>query len=337
MKKTWVWYMALMAVLTACNGRQIHVNPSGPVGPAATNTPTPTTTAIDTSASTATPTATAIPTATLPDFNLSGAVTTLNTGTYNFNCVHLAAGAVVTINGGVTIFCQCFTLDAGATITGLGMGYISSTLCGGSGKAGPGQGLTQVYYDCQIFLAAGGGHGGLGSDDCITCPVSGLTDCVSGGTVMDDPIHPYLWGGSGGNRACNPASPVWFKSAGGGLLKLVVLDSTSNNLSPATINGMIDMTGSYGYGTASDHKGGGAGGTILVEASHLLGNGYLWAKGGGVGIGAGLGGGGIISLIAETGSFAGNVSVAGGVLPYYPGTLGNPGILSITPPPTIGY
>jgi hypothetical protein len=127
-------------------------------------------------------------------------------------------------------------------------------------------------------------------------------------------------------------------SNGGGLLKLVVYDPVSNTLQPATINGTIDMSGLNGCpNCGAMMEGGGAGGTILIEASSITGTGNLTANGGNANevYGAGCGGGGIISLIADTASFSGSVSVTAG---SWSGTvLATNGIISYTAPPSSGY
>jgi hypothetical protein len=117
---------------------------------------------------------------------------------------------------------------------------------------------------------------------------------------------------------------------GGGLFQVVVYNPTTNNLQPATINGTIDMSGSNTivFGMDMEPGGEGAGGTILVEASSLIGTGFLAAKGGqGGGVG---GGGGIISLITDSSTFTGTISVIGV-------GAGQIGIVSKTTPPSSGY
>lgn len=311
-------------------GCQKKISPIQPNDASSSVTPTPT--PMDTVVPSPTPTwtftpgptstDTATPSPTLPDFNLSsGSVTTLNTGTYQFNCVNLAANSMVTIDGGVTIFTQCFNLSAGATLYGSrkasdsmfqGAGYGSSTDC------------------CSTsHLAGGGGHGGPGEGDCFSTLQGSVTCecCVNGGAATDDPVHPTLRGGWGGytNGICTMSG----YAQGGSLLKLVVLDSTGTRLAPATIQGVIDMSGSYGIGCAYHHGGGGAGGTILLETSQLVGSGTLIANGGSTGYG-GAGGGGIISLIADVSAFNGITSVLNG------NGVAN-GVVTITAPPASGY
>ena len=286
-----IFGLLLTAAFQACTSKKTPV-PSLPVpGPAVTFTATPTVTPAL--------------------WDISSGVTTLASGEYHFGCVHIGAGAVVTIGGGVTIFTQCFTLDAGATISGVGQGD------------GPGQGL---FETCDWGLAGGGGHGGAGGKDCgLDC----VTNCGYGGSANDDPIHPTFLGSSGAGWAGY--------QGGGGLLKLVVYDPIKHKVTPALINGTIDMDGNMGSLIGGHDGGGGAGGTILIEASDISGTGVLLADGGFTGQGGG-GGGGIISLIANTGSFAGTISVKGGTVGGGPNIFpGDPGIISFTIPPVSGF
>jgi hypothetical protein len=241
----------------------------------------------------------------------------------------------VTIQGAVTVYCTCFTLDAGATITGVGMGYSGSASLNG----GPGEGQTNYMSPplSRWLLCSGGGHGGAGGTDC-----DNGGNCLTGGKANDDPVHPALMGSGGGQ---NPAGPtaiylsyggnVGTCSAGGGLLKLVVLDPVSDHLQAATLNGVIDMSGWNGCGQdAAGGDAGGAGGTILIEAASVQGNGFLKAAGGRDGQNSGSGGGGgIISLIEGTASFLGTTSVAGGL----GSQNGNAGSVTITAAPSSGY
>jgi hypothetical protein len=115
------------------------------------------------------------------------------------------------------------------------------------------------------------------------------------------------------------------------LIVIVVLDFSTNQLAPATINGTINMDGGYAYSQCYEHAGGGAGGAILLEAKTLSGSGRLTANGGGTGsCGHGYGGGGIISLITDASGFTGTSFVNDG-------NGGANGIVTITAPPTSGY
>jgi hypothetical protein len=269
------------------------------------------------------------------DFTLSGGVTTLATGLYSFDCVNITNNAVVSIGGGVTIVCKCFNLDAGCTITGVGRGY-SYSGCIGNPIGGD-----------LICLASGGGHGGAGGSDCwdgsylyhpIPIPV-----CYPGRPAHDDPVHPSMMG-EGGITALIQIDTNPFFASGGGLLKILVYNSTDGSLKPATINGTIDMSGTNGnmYSTPLTHSSGGAGGTIFIEAASVDGVGALRADGGRssgtYGLGGG-GGGGIISLIENRTSFDGSTFVigGGGSTLSGPDSNGHPGIITFTAAPATGY
>ena len=232
-------------------------------------------------------------------------VTTLMGGLYYFDCVHIGANCTVSIAGGVTIFTTCFNLDAGATITGVGAGFLP-------GK-GPDPG---VVKGVSRIVVGGGGHGGAGGTEC-----GDDGECAGGGAANDDPVHPSLMGSGGVETQRGNCV------AGGGLLKVVVIAPVSNRLVPATINGTIDMSGSRPCPLTD--AGGGAGGTILIETSELQGTGILRADGGNGSYGSG-GGGGIISLIENRSTFGGTLSVIGG-------NSGNPGIVTFSPAPVSGY
>jgi hypothetical protein len=111
-------------------------------------------------------------------------------------------------------------------------------------------------------------------------------------------------------------------------LWVIVYDPDTNALAPATVNGTIDMSGNDGIGQPFWHCGGGAGGTILIEASTIDGTGTLRANGGD-GLGGGDGGGGIISLIENQTAYNGILSVSS--------ISGSPGIITFTAPPASGY
>jgi hypothetical protein len=241
----------------------------------------------------------------------------------------------VSICGGVTIFTKCFTLDAGATITGVGYGFSQFDF------AQPGKGLaTQIMCTSSgsgtmfINFGTGGGHGGSGGGVCpATAAGCTLFYCAPGGTNNDDPVHPSLCGSSGGYAGNYDFYPCM---RGGALLWVVVYDPISDVLGPATIDGTIDMSGGYSCGGSFYHNGAGAGGTILLEASEIDGTGLLRADGGqATSNGGGGGGGGIISLIENDTSFLGTISVAGGA--GGSGFDGSPGIVTFTAAPASGY
>jgi hypothetical protein len=283
---------------------------------------------------------------------MTSGVTVLNTGLYYFNCVHIGGSAVVTISGAVTLITQCFTLDAGATINGIGEGYWGNSEGGAAycysgtmSNPGSGPGAGQALETNDWYTNGGGGHGGAGGADHNT-----ECDLAKGGSANDDPVHPSLMG-SGGGIYCSmaPYTAYPFPSWGGALLMVVVYDPVGNKVTgPATVNGTIDMSGQAGCGSCGpefEGSGGGAGGTILIEAGGITGTGLLQANGGsGQGDSGAGGGGGIISLIEGSTSFPGTLSVAGGkgsanntngCVP--PSEDGSSGSVTFTAPPGNGY
>jgi hypothetical protein len=275
---------------------------------------TPSSTPTQTYTNTFDPTPTQTSTPTFGDLTLSnGAVTTLANDTYHFNCVNLAAGSVVTIDGSVTIFAQCFTLSAGATIWGTRafQSDYGNYMCGHGG-----------FFFCEAgeHASGGGAHGGPGEAMCRAETISATpcVGCAYGGTAFDDPVHPTLTGGLGGPAYLGASD--WcsgYSSTGGCLLKTVVLDFATSQLVSASVNGTIDMSGSDGHFCNSIGSGGGGGG-----GTFQANGGNAWA--------AGAGGGGIVSLIADTSGFLGTIHANNGW-----GTAN--GVVTITAPPTSGY
>ena len=275
-------------------------------------------------------------------------MTTLNTGVYYFSCVNIGTGGVVTISGAVTIFTECFTLNAGATITGIGTGYPGNSLywLNTPPYSGPGEGGEN--WIGSPYLSAGGGHGGAGQTVCDAGYCLYCQGNANGGVTNDDPVHPSLMG-SGGGVIDNFKGVVGYQalnqSAGGGLLHVVVFNPSTNSLGAATVNGTIDMSGNMGCqacGPEAESGGGGAGGTIWLEASTLSGTGLLQANGGGDNYGnwGGGGGGGIISLITNSTSFPGTtsvVSLGGEGEGFSTCGFGGQGSVTFTAPPASGY
>ncbi|HVM32499.1 MAG TPA: hypothetical protein VMU88_05145 [bacterium] len=335
----------------ACS-KSFEVSPMSPA-PAATATSTvnPAFTATDTPTMTQSPTPGFTPTSTptFTDMDFDSGVTVLPAGAYQFGCVHIGGGATVTIQGAVTVYCTCFTLDAGATLTGVGMGYGPKSYINPYADPGPGGGSDGGYGQSCGALCTGGGHGGVGGTYSVSATLYGsLVTCAatSGGRTNDDPIHPAFMGSAGGwpnggnGQFCFGmcGAPT---SYGGGLLWIVVYDPNARQLRPATINGVVDMSGAQGgpAGPHAEYSGCGAGGGLLVESSLLSGTGSLNANGGGyqsrgnpptLGLDNGGGGGGIISLISDTSAFSGTTSVLNG-------PNAQPGIVSVTAPPSSGY
>ncbi len=253
-------------------------------------------------------------------------MTNLTTGLYTFSCVHIGAGGVVSIYGAVTIMTTCFTLDAGATISGTGNGYLGNT--GGGPGVGWGGAVTCACVPPLLGFGGGGGHGGAGATFCDGA------SCAPGGTTNDNPANPTLMGSAGGNVQ----GLLIGSGSGGALLKIIVYDPVANAVAPATVNGTIDMTGGAGGSdyTDDEYSGGGAGGAVYLEASTLSGTGLVQANGGAANYSGG-GGGGLISFLENLTSFPGTTSVVGGISASSSSDDGAPGTVTFTTAPVSGY
>ena len=127
-----------------------------------------------------------------------------------------------------------------AVISGSYLGYFANS--------GPGAGQS-----CSC--GTGGGHGGAGGRCryCGTC---------SGGATFDSSVTPSIAGSGGGKSNAGTAG------TGGAALRLVHQSTT--------IDGNIYMDGQ----TSSGGSGGGAGGSIWIDAEYVYGRGRLRANGG---------------------------------------------------------
>jgi hypothetical protein len=201
---------------------------------------------------------------------LPGASVTLSNGTFSYCSVDISAGATLVIGGAVTL-----NVTGNVNIFGLVEGApLGQALGYGSVYApspGPGAGGNE----------SGGGHGGTGGG-------------ANGGVTYDLPLDPVDLGSMGGGTTITPQSG----GAGGALFHL---SAPSGNV---TFYGAINMAGGVplGYGC-----GGGAGGTISIDAQVFYGTGQLLAGGGTGGFAGGMfsagggGGGGRIRLCDTVG------------------------------------
>jgi hypothetical protein len=286
--------------------------------PTNTLSPTPTPTITLTSTTTFTPTVTSSPTPL--GLDVTGAVT-LATGRYDYGYVHVLSGGTLTVNQAVTLnLSGYFNVDAGATVTGVGFGYPA-----GQGPGAPSDGNIGV---------SGGGHGGGGG--------STAGGASAGGVANDSATAPAFLGSGGDDGGFDVNGNA---SYGGGLLQVNIPNGS------VTINGVVNMSGVAGYllpysSMTDSGGGGGAGGTIDIQALSLYGSGTMEAKGGAGAEGAALagapngggggGGGGIIVIVVPSGDFLSTTpSVAGGAGGAggggVAGSAGNVGIYSVTP------
>lgn len=193
--------------------------------------------------------------------------------------------AFVTHDAGVTslhlVATRTLHLVAGAQVNTVGKGLSPGRTCD------PATGAVVA----GSALANGGSHGGQG----------GL---ANSGAVLaptyDDPENPRFGGGGGGDNTAGN-----FGTAGGGVIRLTARELRLDGVLVA--DGASLPPGRCCGGT-------GAGGTIVVAADGLSGTGAMLARGSQAPAqSSGGGGGGLIALRTGSSSFAGTLSVAGGL------------------------
>lgn len=180
-------------------------------------------------------------------------------------------------------------LEPGGVLSVSGLGH-RANIGPGAGQRLAGQG-------------GGGGHGGTGG-----ASVYG----AAGGGRYDSATQPVAWG-SGGGSVFPPGTSL-VGSAGGGALRLSVAGTL-------VVNGQLTADGEDAW---ADDAGGGAGGSVWINANALTGGGLISARGGEAEwFNGGGGGGGRVALYLPVNTFTGLVSVAGGpgAVPGRAGTL----------------
>lgn len=176
------------------------------------------------------------------------------------------------------------TVEVGGAIRADGTGYPAGN--------GPGAGLSTSQ------IGSGAGHGGSG----------GASSRLPGGPAYGSVSMPTDRG-SGGGLGILPASG----GEGGGAIRLSVGRAL-------TLNGTLSANGNPGL---VDDSGGGAGGSVWIDAGLFTGIGQLIANGGDGQLYEGGGGaGGRIAIYSPMNFFAGTTSTDGGA-GFHPGTSGS--------------
>ena len=209
----------------------------------------------------------------------------LNSTVLNFSNITIQSGGNIT-GGNITIYTNNLTLESGAKIYTIDLGYKPGPAGGGTGQ-GPCPGST--YTGTTAGAACHGGYGG--------------NNYLGGGGgifVYGSSLYPQTFGSGGGSASSG------LGGAGGGIITLNIVDTLD-------VSGIITSSGMDGTARSP----GGAGGSILIKTYNLIGLGNISAKGGNAGpetYGGG-GGGGRIAVYYNTSSFGGipTSTVIGGV------------------------
>lgn len=203
-----------------------------------------------------------------------------------------ATGSVIThdatLNTMHLVVPGTLTLVPGAQINVAGMGYPPAPgVFGASGS---------TIDPITGGVVSGSSQGGAGSHAGAGAGPSAA--------VYDTPSAPRFGGGGGGQGICGGP---FYGGAGGGVIRVTA--------------GVLQILGNVvadGYpaslGACSTPAGSGAGGTVVLTADQLMGDGGIYARGGSGLSSCVSGGGGIINVTAgDSSGFTGPISVASGV------------------------
>ena len=164
-------------------------------------------------------------------------------------------------------------------------------------KTGPGAGVGTGGMWGQP--GSGAGYGGWG----------GAAWSAPGGMTYGSATEPVDFGSGGGGN-----NERGIPNRGGGAIQLTVAGTL-------TIDGRVSANADA---LAGSYDGGGAGGSIWLTASRLIGAGSITADGQAAGYaGSGAGGGGRIAIYTGVNEFAGAVSASGGEGGYRSGSSGS--------------
>lgn len=133
--------------------------------------------------------------------------------------------------------------------------------------------------DANVLLSGDGG--GYGSDR-GACPIGspgtggslgGLGSLSTAGGAAMVPCTGYMWPSTMGAGGVS-----WSQPGGAGGAALAVIANSSD--SSLALNGIITVNGRDGFADVYGAGGGGSGGSIAIDAWHLVGSGTLLARGG---------------------------------------------------------
>lgn len=239
------------------------------------------------------------------EITVVGATLTID-GVHSIASLVLDTGSVLTHSANAT-----FDMGTGVLVRGLELSVAgaveirqgASIDLDGKGypaEQGPGPGF---FGECGFpgaFVASGGSHGGRGANR-SNAELCGFSRPTSGSYEFPDEF------GSGGGN-------VTLGGAGGGRIKI-------DSLTSILVDGEVTAAGENATGSTSNAGGGGAGGSIWLEAPVLSGAGSILANAG-TGVQAvqatsSSGGGGRVRLAAET------IALTGQVLAGSPQTAGS--------------
>ncbi|HCM39933.1 MAG: hypothetical protein A2070_09710 [Bdellovibrionales bacterium GWC1_52_8] len=212
------------------------------------------------------------------------------------NSTLVPIGNTSSINGtGSILNMASVDIAAGSSINGNGRGFVGggAGVCADVVGCGPGGG--PVY-------GTGAGHGGNGARSSQSASYGGSYGSLT---------QPVELGSGGASYS------TFVGGAGGGAIKLVVVNTL-------TLNGSISMDGTTGN---NSYTGGGAGGSIWIDAGTFAGagTGVLSVRGGAGEAssgGSGGGGGGRIALYYFNKTFSGSVVYTGTAGGYAAGDIG---------------
>jgi hypothetical protein len=222
------------------------------------------------------------------------------TNTLFLNSTSLRASLIVLCS--LNIF-----VDYNASISSTGLG------CGGEDGLGAGE----VGYGTSGGGGGGyGGAGGCGYNSAGTggasCVVSSTYSAGSGGGGYSSSLQ-YFSAAESNRTGDAPSNTTYRGGIGGGIVVLIATNLVS-------VYGRIGSSGISGQ----DNSGGGAGGTIVINAGSLMGAGTMLSMGGNGGGGSypgGGGGGGVVTLFNPSGDYVSGTSQTFG----FAGTINSEG------------